>query len=447
MLRRSQTGEAAFWPLDYRPTPKQGREQAEDGSVQYYTRSRIACSFVESFRQALLFTSTSMSNPTDNRKAKLRMELSGEGNRVLDIISETSSLTEWAALLRAPLQHAVMQGDVGLSQKLIRAGADVGCSLHAAAQGGHGEIANLLLEKGASPNAKDGRDETALHYAARHGRVEMARLLLLKGADKDALGTDRRTPLQWAAHAGHAAVAEVLVLAGADINLRSKRSGFSPLDLAARSAHLDVLKLLIDRGVDVNAPSPRHRKMALHVATRSKCSNKTAAIDVLLEAGANIEARDGEGGTPLQVAAGLAHSEAALCLLRHGADVNARATSGSMPLHTAASHAGRRGTAEVVDLLLQWGADETITDNHDRTAADMIGIKARQWYHLTDDVERVRKLLANAPADRAWRRRALPMLCRAHPGRVPLGCSWIGLVVTVAELGEADIFRKIVGYL
>ena len=49
---------------------------------------------------------------------------------------------------------------------------------------------------------------------------------------------------------------------------------------------------------------------------------------------------------------------------------------------------------------------------------DMIGLAVEEEDHLVEDVERVRELLANAPADRAWRRRGYLVLCRAHPDRV-----------------------------
>lgn len=371
--------------------------------------------------------------------------LTGEGDRVLDIIASAYTLEQWAAFLKVPLQHAVVQGDEALCQKLVQAGAEIGSSLHAAVRGDYGEIVQLLLESGAPTDSKDEHGFTALHNAAGCGRLEMARSLLLKGAKKDALGKGRKTPLHLAAKSGSVALVELLLIAGANVTLRAEPGGLSPLHFGAGDGHVDVLKLLIYRGVDVDAASSKHGVTALHIAAHN---NKTGAIDVLLEAAANIEARSSRGCTPVHFAVGRSLSlEAARCLLKHGADVNVQSSPGSTPLHIAARHAGRAGAAKIVDLLLRWGADETIANKEGKKAADVIGVDTEEDLRLTDDMERVRKLLENAPADRVWRRRALPLLCRAHPGRVPLSCSWIGLVVTVAELGEEDIFRKIVGYL
>ncbi|CAN0497377.1 unnamed protein product, partial [Scytosiphon promiscuus] len=70
--------------------------------------------------------------------------------------------------------------------------------------------------------------------------------------------------------------------------------------------------------------------------------------------------------------------------------------------------------AKVVDLLLRYGADETVMDKLSKRAADVIGLKVEEGIRLADEVELVRKLLSNAPADRVWRRRGLPVLCRAY---------------------------------
>eukprot|EP00903_Cladosiphon_okamuranus_P021605 g19866.t1 len=83
----------------------------------------------------------------------------------------------------------------------------------------------------------------------------------------------------------------------------------------------------------------------------------------------------------------------------------------------AAELAGR-GYADTVDYLLRAGADETIVDLEGRKASDVIGEDLEDEDALAEYVEHVRELLANAPANRAWRRRGYLVLCRAHPDRV-----------------------------
>ncbi|CAM9287425.1 unnamed protein product, partial [Scytosiphon promiscuus] len=345
-----------------------------------------------------------------------RETLRGEGEQVLDVIAETCTLKEWAALLKVPLERAMAQGDEALADKLIRAGAEIGTSLHAAVRGDHGKIVELMLESGASTRTKDAKGRTALHFAARLDRLEMARLLLLKGADKDAVQINGATPLHSAARHGSANAAETLLIAGADVNLRLKWDGLCPLDRAAEFGHSEVMKILIYSGANINSCIPKSGKTALDTAAGEE--NNAKAVDVLLDAGANIEARDSKGHTPLHTAAIFARSDSARSLLERGADVNALTLSGASTLILAAPFAGDGRTTKVVDLLLRYGADETVTDKLSRRAADVVGLNVEEGIRLADEVELVRKLLSNAPADRAWRRRGLPVLCRAYPGRV-----------------------------
>lgn len=73
-----------------------------------------------------------------------------------------------------------------------------------------------------------------------------------------------------------------------------------------------------------------------------------------------------------------------------------------------------------MDLLLRHGADEKAVDNNGHTPADMVEYSDVEGKgSLAEGVERVRKLLANAPADCAWRPRGFLVLCRIH---FPSGC-------------------------
>ena len=78
----------------------------------------------------------------------------------------------------------------------------------------------------------------------------------------------------------------------------------------------------------------------------------------------------------------------------------------------------RREAAGVVDLLLRSGADETLVDDGGLTAEDLANTELEESAEHESIVERVRELLANAPADKAWRRRGpVPRAPRQTPGR------------------------------
>lgn len=104
-------------------------------------------------------------------------------------------------------------------------------------------------------------------------------------------------------------------------------------------------------------------------------------------------------------------------LLRNGAEVDAKDANGLTPLHLACkASVKQRLMVQVVDLLLRRGADETVTDTDKKgcAAVDLIESSAGPSGCL-------RRLLTNAPADRAWRRRGTLVLCRALSDKVMKG--------------------------
>ena len=350
--------------------------------------------------------------PNRGRREALR----GVEKQTLDLLSEVFSSKQWSELLQGPLERAAARGKRGLAQKLVRAGAEIGNALHAAVWGGHGDIVSDLLKNGASFAARDTNGCTPLHFAAKKGKTEMVQLLLLKGADKDAMDNQDWTPLYTAVCHGHLAASLALLVGGANVGLRCGALRASAAHMAAERGHAEILRATIEHGADVNASDTNHCT-ALHGAASE---NKVGAIDMLVEAGANIEVRSRHGMKPLHSAAGQLSINALVALLRHGADVNAKSLNLLSPLMVASTKAGTPGAAEVVDLLLRWGADETIADEDGHIAADMMGRAVEEKHRVAGGVERVRELLANAPADRAWRRRGYLALCRKHPDRLRL---------------------------
>ncbi|CAM9383430.1 unnamed protein product [Pylaiella littoralis] len=326
------------------------------------------------------------------------------------------------------LHWAVKLGRAAAALALLTAGADgtLRCRQHGmsaldwAVSMGRVDIARVVIEHGADVNAARADGRRPLYHAVYADNKEMVSLLCLEGAAVDALDDLGWTALHWAVRQGHAAATRALFAAGADVSRRCSGSGMSALDLAARGGHVDIARVVIEHGAAVDAAGDLGLA-PLHIASKS---NKGGVIDLLVEAGATVGAKTKPSGdTPLHLAALMSSFEAVLVLLKHGASVSTWNNRGEAPLHAAARKAGTIGTAEVVDVLLKRGADEKLTNSNGETAGDVVGIAVEEENSSAEDVERVRRLLANAPVDRAWRRRGFLVMCRAHfpVGRVQLG--------------------------
>ncbi len=119
-------------------------------------------------------------------------------------------------MTRMSLIAAVESGKVHFVRRLLDAGKDVDSkvgdetALHWAAQLGKTEIANLLLERGALIDPKNGADQTPLILAARGAQADIVRLLIENGAELNATDIRGETALDQAKSLGHTEVVEIL---------------------------------------------------------------------------------------------------------------------------------------------------------------------------------------------------------------------------------------------
>jgi hypothetical protein len=129
---------------------------------------------------------------------------------------------------------------------------------------------------------------------------------------------------------------------------------------------------LIDQGADTNALDVLGRT-PLYTAAFYK---RSELAKLLLAHGAKVNVGDTTGLTPLHAAVLAGSVEVAALLIDAGAGINARSSSGKTPLHLAAA----TGQLELARLLLIDGADKSIRDNHGETAVTL-GEKNR--HHAT----------------------------------------------------------------
>ncbi|XP_016891561.1 ankyrin repeat and SAM domain-containing protein 1A isoform X2 [Cynoglossus semilaevis] len=122
--------------------------------------------------------------------------------------------------------------------------------LHCAAQYGHIEVVQLLLEELTDPTMRNNKFETPLDLAALYGRLEVVKLLLSAHPNLLSCNTKTHTPLHLASRNGHLSVVEVLLDAGMDINYETEKG--SALHEAALYGKTDVVQKLLSAGIDVN---------------------------------------------------------------------------------------------------------------------------------------------------------------------------------------------------
>nr|8G3K_B Chain B, Cryo-EM imaging scaffold subunit B with DARPin - RCG-33 [synthetic construct]8G42_A Chain A, RCG-33 - Cryo-EM imaging scaffold subunit B fused to DARPin [synthetic construct]8G47_A Chain A, RCG-33 - Cryo-EM imaging scaffold subunit B fused to DARPin [synthetic construct]8G4F_A Chain A, RCG-33 - Cryo-EM imaging scaffold subunit B fused to DARPin [synthetic construct]8G4H_A Chain A, RCG-33 - Cryo-EM imaging scaffold subunit B fused to DARPin [synthetic construct] len=132
---------------------------------------------------------------------------------------------------------------------------------------------------------------------------------------------------------------------------------------AARAGQDDEVAALLAKGADVNA----HDTFGFTPLHLAALYGHLEIVEVLLKRGADINADDSYGRTPLHLAAMRGHLEIVELLLRWGADVNAADEEGRTPLHLAA----KRGHLEIVEVLLKNGADVNAQDKFGKTAFDI----------------------------------------------------------------------------
>lgn len=128
------------------------------------------------------------------------------------------------------------------------------------------------------------------------------------------------------------------------------------LQWAAATGRDTLLVNLLARGADVNARDNRGLS-PLHSAV---LCGSAGTVERLLESGAKVQRRTKHGWSALDLAAIIGHSGVAALLVSHGADMAAPTRAGleKTPLHYAALH----GHSAVVELFLNRGVDPGVTD-------------------------------------------------------------------------------------
>jgi hypothetical protein len=192
-----------------------------------------------------------------------------------------------------------------------------------------------FIEVGTSVNMSDPTEDTiptALHRCVKEGYIKMAQLLIQHGVNMSPVNHFGETPLHNAIGGELEEIwARLLVDAGADI-CASTTAGGTILSWATTCGKISTVQLLLERGAIPTTPGWRGNTL-LHISLRCVPASRSAAkLGLLLEAGLNIESTNDFGETPLHYAAKFGRDDCVFQLLQRGANVDAIDVPGRTPL-------------------------------------------------------------------------------------------------------------------
>ena len=314
------------------------------------------------------------------------------------------------------------------------ASAEAQTVFEAAGRGDTAAVRALVVADPGLATARDQEQNTPLHFAARAGSADLVTLLLERGADLNAANFQQATPLHWAVLRNHHGVVELLLRRGARVDPRENYTRTPLLLVARETGNLEMARRLLDAGADVNARD-RFQSTPLEL---SAWRGFRDVVDLFLDRGATVPADTRAAGEMLATAAerglerlfrllsgrvpvptgddGAAMLRAAAAggsadivgiLVGRGVDVATRDRYGRTPLHYAAEN----GRTEVVRLLLERGAQPNV-----RSLAGVSPLNAAEAFERADAV----RLLAERGASRdpvAFPVLRGPYLGQPAPGR------------------------------
>lgn len=290
-----------------------------------------------------------------------------DGDTALHVATERGHLDVLAHLLEWPQFKVNATNDIEWTP------------LHKAAKLGNVEIAKNLIASGAQILRETDNGETPLHIAAGEGHLLVVKELQRALDTSHTRDREGRTAFSLAVERGHTAVVEELLQAYEKYTSESDET--YPFHSAVREGHKDIVQLFLDSKWDLNSRN-NNQETPLHVAAYSSL----LIVELLLKAGANVDAIDEDGETPLSFAARMGSAEIVKALLNAGANIEAKDNNGETPLYRA-SYNGRVGV--VKELLASSPAPDLNVKNY------------RGWtaLHSAYDNAEITKLLLDAGAN------------------------------------------------
>lgn len=221
-----------------------------------------------------------------------------------------------------------------------------------AAFGSEAEL-KALLDGGLDPNSATAEGSSLLMFAVPD--IGKVRLLLSRGADPQRKARNGFTPLLMASlYNGASPTVRLLLDRGASANPTGVQFNASPAEMAVFAGNTATLQMLIQAGAQVKRPFMLGGTGPMSLLMLATNLNEPDTMKTLISAGAGVKEKDGDGLTPLHVAAMGNRLEPAKLLIAAGAAVNDADTFGFTPLLYAATL--DYGDDRMTKLLLSSGA-------------------------------------------------------------------------------------------
>lgn len=281
-----------------------------------------------------------------------------------------------------------LYGSINSLERALKSGSDVNARnvsgwtmLHHAASIGNARMVRLLLDHGADPNTTATYQQTPLHIlfdsflktktrsnAVENTCLEIACLLIESGANVEAMDYKYHEPIGYLISNGsgklcRAILQEPRVKKGIRLTIRKTLDAF--LWTGITLGVIGDIQHCLDAGADVNARN-HLGQTPLHKAAMNGYIDLARA---LLDSRAEVNARFPVNGfTPLHYASVKGYPEITALCLDHGANANARDNNSETPFH----HACRWNFPAIARLLLERGANLTARTSNGYTGLDLL---------------------------------------------------------------------------
>jgi len=315
---------------------------------------------------------------------------------------------------RTALHYAAIGNQCDCVDSLVAGGANVNVvdnnlstPLHLASEIGHDYVVDILIDDNANMEAVDKQGRTALHIACTEGKGYCVDLLIANGSEIMSLDGNGLSPLHLSVLNGQIEIVKLL-LDGAEVDTFDEdgtevpfrnaahpnvvdKNGRTCMHAAAELGDVVLCELLHQRGTDLHLKDNSGRSPLHYCGMWSQAG----CVDWFLIKNIEVDDLDDANRTCLHYACYFGNYQVVHTLLRRSADVNASDINGDTPLLCALHEYDNNDKSEIIQLLLEYGANLLQTNKLQRNS-----------FHIgacTGDIETLELLLEHScNEDSSW---------------------------------------------